>query len=170
MLQLAKQEEMNSILDILEEGIQYLATQKVNQWQNGYPNEEVLTQDIAKKQLFTYTEDQIVGIAALIPGTEPTYGYIEDGKWLNNEDYLTIHRMTVSQKRKSRFSATTMMKEIEEYCLRNNLYQIRIDTHKDNMPMQYLLKKCGFTYCGIIYLADGDQRLAFQKCLKEITD
>ena len=31
--------------------------------------------------------------------------------------------------------------------------------------MQHLLDKNGFTYCGIIYLDDGTERLAYQKQL-----
>ena len=44
---------------------------------------------------------------------------------------------------------------------------IRIDTHRDNHIMQHNIEKYGFTYCGIIYLANGDERLAFQKQLEE---
>ena len=40
---------------------------------------------------------------------------------------------------------------------------IRIDTHRDNRIMQHNIEKHGFTYCGIIYLANGDERLAYQK-------
>jgi len=40
---------------------------------------------------------------------------------------------------------------------------IRIDTHRDNAIMQHNIEKHGFTYCGIIYLANGDERLAYQK-------
>ena len=30
--------------------------------------------------------------------------------------------------------------------------------------LQKALAKYGFEYCGIIYLEDGDERIAFQKC------
>jgi len=40
---------------------------------------------------------------------------------------------------------------------------IRIDTHRDNKIMQHNILKHGFTYCGIIYLLSGDERLAYQK-------
>ena len=40
---------------------------------------------------------------------------------------------------------------------------IRIDTHKDNAIMQHNIVKHGFRYCGIIHLASGDERLAYQK-------
>ena len=39
----------------------------------------------------------------------------------------------------------------------------RQDTHRDNHILQHILKKHGFQYCGIIYLLNGDERLAFQK-------
>ena len=42
---------------------------------------------------------------------------------------------------------------------------LKIDTHRDNRIMQHLLDKNGFTYCGIIYLDDGTERLAYQKQL-----
>lgn len=39
---------------------------------------------------------------------------------------------------------------------------IRIDTHRDNRIMQHNILKYGFSYCGIIYLLSGDERLAYQ--------
>ena len=38
---------------------------------------------------------------------------------------------------------------------------LRIDTHKDNRPMQAVIRKFGFQECGVIYVADGSSRLAF---------
>jgi RimJ/RimL family protein N-acetyltransferase len=42
---------------------------------------------------------------------------------------------------------------------------VRIDTHKDNVPMRNLLKKMGFTHCGVIRLLDKDEspREAYMK-------
>ena len=40
---------------------------------------------------------------------------------------------------------------------------LRIDTHRDNRIMRRLIEKSGFTYCGVIVLADGSERLAYQK-------
>ena len=39
---------------------------------------------------------------------------------------------------------------------------IRIDTHADNKTMQHLIEADGFTRCGIIYIADGTPRIAYQ--------
>jgi len=40
--------------------------------------------------------------------------------------------------------------------------EIRIDTHHDNKTMQHVVMKHGFRRCGIIYLANGDPRIAYQ--------
>ena len=40
---------------------------------------------------------------------------------------------------------------------------LRADTHADNKIMQHLLEKNGFTRCGIIHVADGTPRIAYQK-------
>jgi RimJ/RimL family protein N-acetyltransferase len=51
-----------------------------------------------------------------------------------------------------------------DYCFAHAT-NIRIDTHRDNHIMQHVIQKHGFTYCGIIYLLSGDERLAYQKML-----
>ena len=49
-----------------------------------------------------------------------------------------------------------------DFCFSHDA-NIRIDTHKDNLIMQHNIEKHGFTYCGIIYLASGDKRMAYQR-------
>ena len=39
---------------------------------------------------------------------------------------------------------------------------LRIDTHADNEPMLNAVKRYGFKHCGVIYVADGSPREAFQ--------
>ena len=40
---------------------------------------------------------------------------------------------------------------------------LRVDTHRDNKVLQNILLKNGFTYCGIIYVKNGTERLAYQR-------
>ena len=39
---------------------------------------------------------------------------------------------------------------------------IRVDTHRDNKVMQHILTKQGFQRCGIIYVKNGTERIAYQ--------
>ena len=45
---------------------------------------------------------------------------------------------------------------------RTQYNHLRADTHADNIPMQSCLQKNGFAYCGVIYLANGDPRRAYE--------
>ncbi len=100
------------------------------------------------------SDNRIVGTFVFIIGDEPTYSEIE-GKWIDNEPYGTIHRI----------ASDGSVKGIADYCLKycsGIIGNIRIDTHKDNNVMLKWIKCSGFSYCGIIHVADGSPRHAFQ--------
>lgn len=129
------------------------------QWQKGHPNNDIIKTDIGKKQLFLITDenDCIHGVFALMQGLDPTYSYIENGNWLNELPYVTLHRVA------SDGVLRGIVNTAVEYALSTNQrIEVRIDTHENNTPMQKALYKIGFERCGIIYLANGDPRIAFQ--------
>ena len=97
----------------------------------------------------------IVAYFALLPSPEPTYDYI-DGAWLTDEPYGVIHRMASYPEVHGIFST------IIDYAA-SRYTHLRIDTHRDNRIMQHLIEKHGFTYCGIIWLEDGTERLAYER-------
>ena len=45
---------------------------------------------------------------------------------------------------------------------KSQIGNLRADTHEDNKIMQHLLEKNGFVRCGIIHLANGAPRIAYQ--------
>ena len=96
---------------------------------------------------------------AFIRGPEPTYAIIYNGKWLNRRAYHVIHRVA------SMPGCHGVMRDLLEWCFSMD-GNIRIDTHRDNAVMRHCLAKYGFTYCGIIHLQNGDERLAYQKTSK----
>ncbi len=166
MIELATLSDLDIFCQILEEDKASMKSHGVDQWQNGYPNREALITDISLNRLYVYKDnEEVLGFCALIKGIEPTYLEIE-GEWLNDAPYLTIHRFATYLSRKKKDTAVRFLTEIEELHLADN---IRVDTHKDNLPMNNLLKKCGYHYCGIITLLDGAEhgakRNAYQKVL-----
>ncbi len=135
------------------------------QWNNGYPDEEIIISDIKKGVSYVIeNNNEIFGVFTFIAGNDPTYEIIQ-GEWLNNKPYGTIHRIASSNK----------INGILNYCLdfcKLKIDNIRIDTHKDNLIMQHLLEKNGFIKCGIIVCDDGTPRIAYQKdfSINEKTD
>lgn len=128
-----------------------------HQWgDSGYPERELLEEDIKKGRLFVIEEDGTVrGVFAFMLGADPTYGYIEDGRWPNDQPYGTIHRIASDGKTRGIFAKAFAF-------AKTRADEIRVDTHKDNKTMQHVVEKQGFIRCGIIYLENGDPRIAYQ--------
>ncbi|MBQ4642204.1 MAG: GNAT family N-acetyltransferase [Oscillospiraceae bacterium] len=129
----------------------------LNQWVNGYPDRAIIQQDIAGGNCHICEENgEYLGVFSLFQGPDPTYFKIFDGSWRNDKPYVVIHRIAVTAHRKG----------VASRCFDFALEQcpnLRIDTHLDNIPMQRSLEKNGFIRCGIIYLANGDPRIAYHK-------
>lgn len=134
----------------------------MNQWGNGYPTADDFRRDIEQHCSYIIEEDgRAVATFAFIPSPEPTYARIYEGAWIDVErPYYVVHR--IASLAESRGIMTTLF----DFCstVTDNL---RIDTHRDNHIMQHLLLKHGFSYCGIIYLKNGDERLAYQRLTNE---
>ena len=130
----------------------------MHQWGEGYPSEAVITADMERNGgLVIEDGDKVVGYFAFLPSPEPTYSKIYDGEWLDDtQPYHVVHRIASYPHAHGIFSS------IMEFCFSHDR-NIRIDTHRDNKIMQHNILKHGFTYCGIIYLLSGDERLAYQK-------
>ena len=128
------------------------------QWVKGYPSEAVILSDMEKGGAFIVEEDgRIVAYFAFLESPEPTYYKIYEGQWLDDErPYHVVHRIA------SYPDSHGIFAEVMSFCFAHDP-NIRIDTHRDNTIMQHLILKHGFTYCGIIYLVSGDERLAYQK-------
>ena len=130
----------------------------MHQWEEGYPSEAIIMSDMEKNGGFVIEDERkIVGYFALLQSPEPTYARIYEGKWLDDErPYHVVHRIASYPETHGIFSS------IMDFCFSHDS-NIRIDTHRDNTIMQHNIAKHGFIYCGIIYLASGDERLAYQQ-------
>lgn len=132
------------------------------QWGSTYPPEDLIRADIANGWLQLVCEDgRIVGAFALCTGEDATYQKIEEGQWLNDEPYLTVHRVAGASGVRGILRTILTFAEGQP-----GARNIRIDTHPDNKIMQHLLNKYGYTKCGIIYHTDGTPRFAYQKVLE----
>lgn len=129
-----------------------------NQWKGEYPNSLDVSEGIKNGASYVCEEsgEIIATFYFKMNADDPTYRRIYEGEWLNDLPYAVIHRIAV--KHHGRGIADFIYSE----CFK--LFpNIKIDTHEDNLPMQRSLTKNGFRKCGIIYLENGEERIAFQK-------
>lgn len=137
------------------------------QWRGGYPSDEMISEDIQKHRLYVCEDGgDILGVFCYFIGEEPTYRVIEDGTWECDDtarpQYGVMHRVAVDDGAHGRGVARQFFEYALEKCP-----ELRIDTHRDNIPMQRALAKYGFQRRGIIYLENGDERIAFQKIRRQ---
>ena len=106
-----------------------------------------------------YDGNEIVGTFYYTQGQniEPTYLEITDGRWLDDSPYGVVHRVASDGSEKG----------IGAFCINWAFEQcghLRMDTHTNNVIMQHVLDKLGFTKCGIIYVVeDHYPRYAYEK-------
>ena len=160
-IRLAQTNDLTAIMTVLDAARGIMRSDgNTDQWINGYPNTTVIQTDIENKNGFVVEEDtRIIAYFAFIPSPEPTYAQIYNGAWLDDTlPYHVIHRIGSTP------DSHGVFKAIMDWCFSRDP-NIRIDTHEDNHIMQHCITSYGFTYCGIIYLQSGDERLAYQKIL-----
>ena len=93
---------------------------------------------------------------ALVPGVEPTYAYIDHGRWVTpDRPYSTLHRLAAMPG--AHGIADIVFRHIKGLC-----DYLRVDTHLSNRPMHHILEKEGFVFSGIIYMPDGSPRDAYE--------
>ena len=131
------------------------------QWPDGYPRDDMFQKDIELGGSYVMLDEKgtIVGTFALLPSPEVTYLKIYNGQWLNDEPYHVIHRIASTP------GSHGVLDALLDYC-ESKVDNIRIDTHEANIIMRKGLEKHGYQYCGIIYLLNGDERLAFHKVIR----
>lgn len=151
-------EDIEAIMDCITTARQLMRESgNTVQWTNGYPSNELMLESVEKGYNFLILEnDEVVATFDFIIEYDVNYSIIENGNWQNDEKYGVIHRLASNGKAKG----------VAQFCFEWCFYQfpnIRIDTHETNIAMQKVLERLGYQKCGIIYVADGTPRLAFQK-------
>ena len=125
------------------------------QWNDGYPRRELLEEDIRLGRLYvTEQGENICGVFMFVLGDDPTYSYMEGGTWRSDMPYGTIHRIASD-------GSGGILRTAVEFC-KTKINHIRIDTHHDNIVMQKAVAKLGFERSGIIHLANGSPRIAYE--------
>lgn len=150
------QSDVADILKIFSVAQRFMIAQgNTTQWGNGYPGREDLETDIRSGNSYVIVDQgSIVGTFSFIIGEEPNYRVIKDGQWRSSQPYGTIHRIASSG------AVRGVAKACFAYCSEQIDY-LRIDTHKNNLSMQAAIQKFGFRQCGIIYVGNGTERIAY---------
>lgn len=166
-LRLTTENELKAVMQIIEEARKYFRLNAIPQWQNGVPSLETVSRDMKNGNAYVLMEDdEVVGTCSIFFEDDPDYETIYQGRWLNNSEYVVVHRIAVKQSYKGHGYGSNILQAAEKMAKEKGIDNIRIDTHRLNHSMQRLIAKNNFTYCGIVMVNDNGvqaERLAYQK-------
>lgn len=159
-----KSSKLDETYKIIEDAIAFLADQKIDQWQDNYPNLNTLENDIKNDSAFALidSDDNILAYASI--SLEKEFLYEEIETWKCNNKYAILHRTAVNANYRNMGIFKNLISESSSYLKNLNVDCIRIDTHPDNKLMIKALKSCGFIKVGSMVYDQGI-RLAFELCL-----
>lgn len=152
----------NASPDDLEEILKIYASARIfmkengngDQWGDSYPDPTLVERDLDKTYLCITETGAIACVFYFAIEEDADYRHIE-GRWLDPGIGGVVHRVASAQTVKGAAGFSLAW----AFSRSGNL---RIDTYKDNLPMQKLLDKCGFIYCGTIF-REGMEWMAYQK-------
>ena len=160
-------DQLDEVMEIINDAIELLSHLSL-QWQQGYPNAEVMARDLKNNWVYgLYDGDALVVISSLVPGFNPDYAVIEKGNWTypTGDNDATIHRIAVKAGYHGKKYGIDMVKFMIEESRRRGYKSLKADTHITNIAMQQLCLKNGFEFKGIIYIQrdeEDNSRLAYE--------
>lgn len=112
------------------------------QWDNSYPNKNLILEDIKNGEFYIYKEQNEVA-ACICVNTEqhPTYKSIT---WTFTGKVLVVHRLAINPKYQGKGLAIKMMKFVENEVSKKNYDGIRLDTFIENSIAINLYNKLGY--------------------------
>ena len=160
-LRTARQNEAEICYQCIEDARAYHKALGFEQWHSDYPTQQTILDDITHKIGYAFTDETgVIGYCCIIIGDEPAYHEIA-GAWKTDRPYAVVHRMAFSRNKRGSGLSGKACDLIKEFCRRNHIDAIRVDTQEENTVMQHILVREGFEYCGLIQFGGGP-KLAYE--------
>jgi GNAT superfamily N-acetyltransferase len=153
-IQLATADDLNSIVKIFRDAVENMIRNNIFQWDEIYPNEDVLANDIRKKQMHKAIFDNaIVSIFVLNKEYDEEYA---NGTWeYKGSNFVVLHRLCVNTDYQNKGFGSRTMACIEEYLKNMGVESIRLDTFSKNPAALKLYNKAGYKKAGEVNWRKG---------------
>ncbi|MBQ8345391.1 MAG: GNAT family N-acetyltransferase [Clostridia bacterium] len=164
-LKAATEQQLETVMALIEQARAHLKEQGIDQWQNGQPNETMIREDLKRGQGYLMmAEGEAVGYFCLLPDGDKVYDS-SPVAWQTSRNYAAIHRVAMGDGYRGKGYAVEGFTLATEHFRKLGKEALRIDTHEDNKKMQGFLTKLGFTCCGKLFVPNVGERLAFEKSI-----
>lgn len=144
---MAESKDLEEIWKLVQNAVNTMIQQNILQWDEIYPNEEVLRQDIEKKELYVGIYDKQIAVLYVInQECEEEY---KNGNWKHDEkSFCVIHRLCVNPIFQNRGIGRTTMQYIEKEVSSMGFQAIRLDAFTENPFALKLYDNLGYSRVG----------------------
>jgi ribosomal protein S18 acetylase RimI-like enzyme len=150
----AEAKDLSEIMGLISSCVEDMERRGIHQWDEIYPDEKTIRNDIDKKQLYLLEEDnQICGIIVLNELQEPQYKSVG---WKFGGKTLVVHRLAIRPAYQRKGMATKLMEFAYSYAIKRDYKTIRLDAFIQNPASVGLYEKLGYRKAGEVTFRKGD--------------
>lgn len=143
----AELEDLNIIIDIFKNAINTMNDNDIHQWDEIYPTNTILEQDILKKQMYIGIKDNTV-VSVLVINNEFDEQY-KNGNWkYDNESFAVVHRLCVNPVCQNQKIGNNTIILIEELLRKEGIQSIRLDAFSLNPYALKMYETLGYQKVG----------------------
>tara|TARA_B100001142_G_scaffold49911_1_gene47183 strand:+ start:3647 stop:4150 length:504 start_codon:yes stop_codon:yes gene_type:complete len=161
----AKISDLEDIMTMYSSCVSGMIENGIDQWDETYPNKEVIYQDLIAGTYFIAEENNIViGGVNIDQKQDKTYLSINWGD--KSDQFLVVHRLAVKKECWGKSIGKKLMLFTEELVNKKKLTSIRLDTYSGNPKAIEFYKRLGYSELGAIYLKPNkNEYYCFEKIL-----
>ena len=150
----ANEGELDAVFSVFKDAIAEMDRNGIPQWDELYPNREILSEDISKNELFVGTLDgEIACVFVLNSECDEEY---EVGAWqYPDTSFCVIHRLCVNPKFQNKGVGAYTMRYIEGKLKKEGFESIRFDAFTLNPYALRLYDKLGYAKVGYVDFRKG---------------
>ena len=138
----------------------------IDQWDESYPNAEVIMEDLIAQTYFVAIENNIIIAGINIDQNQDDTYLTLDWKDKKNQ-FLVVHRLAVKVEFWNDGIGKSLMLFTENLVLEKGLNSIRLDTYSGNPKAMEFYRRLGYSELGTIDLKPNkDKYHCFEKIIK----
>ncbi|WP_320051957.1 GNAT family N-acetyltransferase [uncultured Acetobacteroides sp.] len=154
MIRQSKKRDAAKLMAVVKAASSAMLAKGIDQWDEIYPNSDVLKDDIGKGELFVLEENgAIKGMVVLNEFQDKEYA---DVCWALTEGrQLVVHRLCVHPDYQGVGVGKRLMAFAEDYAQRNGYSSIRLDCFTQNPASVALYERLGYAKAGTVTFRKG---------------
>lgn len=134
--------EYERVVQIFEEAMEALHSQGIQQWNGGYPNRQLLREDIEKGEMWALEENgELLAVVVLNDSSDVDY---DTSCFTAVERPLLVHRLCVVPDKQGQGVGGRMMMHCEAWARMEGYEALRLEAYSANGPALRLYDKLGY--------------------------